>query len=412
MERFNLSKANRKFVFFALLLSAVSRASLPEAIPGLPPSALSPVAVAAAVAPAPAVAAAAPTQQQPTGPFPPRSGSSSSGSSSGSSSWSSSRKMAEEALEVGVPGLSYAEALLGGSRPLVDPSNPVVFLDISVGSHAMGRVRLELFKHLMPKCAENFRQLCTAALTLLVLLRLLLLPLVVVILPSLLQQEAGAAGKEKLGLLHAPLLSRFLSGEFKVNKVPVGYKNAQFHRVLKGFMVHVHEGLERRLLLLHCSPSYLLLLLLLLQGGDFVKGDGTGSLSIYGSSFPLEAPPPPEAIQGLSNSAASAAAAAAVAAGCIPHFRAGLLCMANAAAATSSKQQQQQQQQQQGRGGTNGCQFFITCGPCLWLDGRNDVFGQILGRDSFQVLRKIEHVSTDAQGKPRVDITITECGEL
>ncbi|KAL8442920.1 hypothetical protein Emag_006205 [Eimeria magna] len=214
--------------------------------------------------------------------------------------------MSDEALDVGVPGLSYAEALTGGLRPLADPSNPVVFLDISVGSHAMGRLKIELFKHLMPKCAENFRQFCT--------------------------------------------------GEFKMNKVPVGYKNAQFHRVLKGFMVH---------------------------GGDFVKGDGTGSLSIYGSSFPLEAPPPPEAVQGLTGAAAAAAAAAALAAGSVPHFRAGLLCMANGAASTSKQQQQQQQQQE--RGGTNGCQFFITCGPCLWLDGRNDVFGQILGRDSFQV---------------------------
>ncbi|CDJ58789.1 peptidyl-prolyl cis-trans isomerase H, putative [Eimeria maxima] len=241
--------------------------------------------------------------------------------------------MAEESIEVGVPGFSYVEALAGGTRPLTDPSNPVVFIDVAVGSHAMGRIKIELFKHLMPKCAENFRQFCT--------------------------------------------------GEFKMNSVPVGYKNVHFHRVLKGFMVH---------------------------GGDFVKGDGSGSLSIYGSSFPLESPAMTEAVQGLSGAAATAAAAKAIAAGCVPHFRAGLVCMANSAAA-SSKQQQQQPQQQQ-RSGTNGCQFFITCGPCLWLDGRNDVFGQVIGRDSYQVLRKIEHVSTDAQGKPRVDITITECGEL
>lgn len=69
--------------------------------------------------------------------------------------------MAGESMEVGVAGFSYADALAGGSRPLTDPSNPVVFLDVSVGSHAMGRIKIELFKHLMPKCAENFRQFCT-----------------------------------------------------------------------------------------------------------------------------------------------------------------------------------------------------------------------------------------------------------
>lgn len=69
--------------------------------------------------------------------------------------------MTEESLDIGVPGLSYMEAMAGGSRPLTDPGNPVVFLDVSVGSHAMGRIKLELFKHLMPKCSENFRQFCT-----------------------------------------------------------------------------------------------------------------------------------------------------------------------------------------------------------------------------------------------------------
>ncbi|CAG8537608.1 5118_t:CDS:2 [Paraglomus brasilianum] len=89
--------------------------------------------------------------------------------------------------------------------------NPIVFFDISIGGQPAGRMKMELFADVAPKTAENFRQFCT--------------------------------------------------GEYKRNGVPQGYKGAQFHRVIHGFMV---------------------------QGGDFVKGDGTGSMSIFGDRFPDE----------------------------------------------------------------------------------------------------------------------------
>ena len=39
--------------------------------------------------------------------------------------------------------------------------NPIVFLDISIGGHPQGRLKLELFANSVPKTAENFRQFCT-----------------------------------------------------------------------------------------------------------------------------------------------------------------------------------------------------------------------------------------------------------
>lgn len=72
-------------------------------------------------------------------------------------------------------------------KEVLDRGNPVVFFDVSIGGQAQGRIRMELFKDVAPRTAENFRQFCT--------------------------------------------------GEFQRNGVPVGYKGCAFHRVIKGFML-------------------------------------------------------------------------------------------------------------------------------------------------------------------------------
>ena len=133
---------------------------------------------------------------------------------------------------------------------------------------------------------------------------------------------------------------QFCTGEFKKDGVPIGYKNSIFHRVIKDFMI---------------------------QGGDFVNGDGTGLMSIYGTKFPDE---------------------------CFDfsHDSPGLLSMAN-----SGKD-------------TNGCQFFITCAPCEFLDGKHVVFGRIV--DGLLVMRKIENVPTGPNNKPKIQVTISQCGEM
>ena len=80
----------------------------------------------------------------------------------------------------------------------IERGNPVVFFDVSLDGQAeLGRIKMELFVADCPKTCENFRQFCT--------------------------------------------------GEFLRHEQPTGYKNSNFHRVIKGFV---------------------------LQGGDFVNHDG------------------------------------------------------------------------------------------------------------------------------------------
>jgi len=134
------------------------------------------------------------------------------------------------------------------------------------------------------------------------------------------------------------------TGETKRAGSPFGYKGCKFHRVIKEFMV---------------------------QGGDVLKGDGTGRASIYGDKFDDEP-------AGLK----------------LRHSGPGLLSSANSGP------------------NTNGCQFFITCAKADWLDGKHVVFGRLMDNESLLVARKIENAPVAQQNKPRLDVVITECGEL
>ncbi|KXN85513.1 Peptidyl-prolyl cis-trans isomerase H [Leucoagaricus sp. SymC.cos] len=160
---------------------------------------------------------------------------------------------------------------------------PIVFMDIQIGETPAGRMKFELFSDIVPKTAENFRQLCT--------------------------------------------------GEYRVNSRPQGYKNATFHRV----------------------PNFMC------QGGDFLKGDGTGSFSIYGEKFPDE-----NFVE--------------------KHIGPGLLSMANSGP------------------NSNGCQFFITTAKCDFLDGKHVVFGRVI--DGMLTLRKIENVPTGPNNRPKLVVKI------
>ncbi|CAN0179151.1 unnamed protein product, partial [Ectocarpus sp. 13 AM-2016] len=147
---------------------------------------------------------------------------------------------------------------------------------------------------------------------------------------------------------------RFCTGEHRHQGIPTGYKGAPFHRVIKDFM---------------------------LQGGDFVKGDGTGRMSIYGEKFADEN-------FDLRHTGEKKDK-------CTQHVECpGLLSMANSGP------------------NTNGCQFFVTTAKAAWLDGLHVVFGKVLDPASMLTVRKIENVSTGVNNKPRLTVVIQECGEL
>jgi hypothetical protein len=44
---------------------------------------------------------------------------------------------------------------------LPESGNPLVFFDITLGGEPLGRITFELFKDVVPRTAENFRQFCT-----------------------------------------------------------------------------------------------------------------------------------------------------------------------------------------------------------------------------------------------------------
>ncbi|KIW04106.1 peptidyl-prolyl cis-trans isomerase H, variant 1 [Verruconis gallopava] len=136
---------------------------------------------------------------------------------------------------------------------------------------------------------------------------------------------------------------QFCTGESKdARGRPQGYKGCKFHRVIKDFMI---------------------------QGGDFLNGDGTGSTCIYGTNKFAD--------ENFN----------------LKHDQPGLLSMANSGP------------------NTNGCQFFITTVPTPFLNNKHVVFGKVV--DGMDVVRKIENTrTTKPNDRPAQDVVIAQCGEM
>lgn len=138
---------------------------------------------------------------------------------------------------------------------------------------------------------------------------------------------------------------QFCTGESKgLQGRAQGYKGCRFHRVIRGFM---------------------------LQGGDFLKGDGSGSTCIYGTRTFAD--------ENFN----------------LGHDKPGLLSMANNGP------------------DKNGSQFFITVAATPHLNGKHVVFGRVLDSDgSMDVVRKVENVRVGHEHRPIMDLLISQCGEM
>ena len=117
------------------------------------------------------------------------------------------------------------------------------------------------------------------------------------------------------------------------------YEGSKFHRIIPGFMA---------------------------QGGDFIRGDGTGNESVFGGTFKDE------------NFK-------------LNHSKANLLSMANSGP------------------DTNGSQFFITFAEAPFLNGKHVVFGEVI--DGFHIVQQLEKIGS-GNGTPFKTATIIQSGEL
>ena len=96
-----------------------------------------------------------------------------------------------------------------------DINNPVVFFDLQIGTYKAGRVKMELFADVVPKTAENFRQMCT--------------------------------------------------GEFQMYNKPAGFKGTKFHRIEKDFMIQGGDFVKVSSLDYECVGLSAVLMFLILR---------------------------------------------------------------------------------------------------------------------------------------------------
>jgi peptidyl-prolyl cis-trans isomerase A (cyclophilin A) len=56
--------------------------------------------------------------------------------------------------------------------------------------------------------------------------------------------------------------------------------------------------------------------------------------------------------------------------------------------------------------GTNGSQFFVSVGPCTWLNGKHTIFGEVVDASGRGVVDAIAAVATGANDRPTNEVVI------
>lgn len=149
----------------------------------------------------------------------------------------------------------------------------------------------------------------------------------------------------------------------------------------------------------------------MIQGGDFINGDGTGSATIYGTgkfadeNFNLTHDGP-----GLLSMAVSQVTSL--------HLFLFYIYIYTTQTPPSRDQINQTKLTSAARfyfvmqnsgPNTNGCQFFITTTATPFLNNKHVVFGQVV--DGMDIVRMIENTRT-TRDKPNQDVVIAQCGEM
>ncbi|XP_026475264.1 peptidyl-prolyl cis-trans isomerase, rhodopsin-specific isozyme-like [Ctenocephalides felis] len=155
------------------------------------------------------------------------------------------------------------------------------------------------------------------------------------------------------------------SDKMDYGTVVIGLFGDKVPKTVKNFKTIITKGIDGKTYV--GTQIFRVVKKFIIQGGDLVYNNGSGSVSIYGKYFKDES----------FN---------------ISHKEPGLVGMAN-----------------KGKN-TNGCQFYITTAPAPWLDGNHVIFGKVL--KGQRVIHAIERAPTNNLDTPIFNITIKNVGVL